>query len=324
MKAAIVGYGIIGRVHAAVIRALGATVSAVCDIDGQKLKEAAAEYPEAKLFSDYRALLEKGGFDIVHICTPHYLHAEMTICALERDFNVLCEKPLCTHSNDIKKILNAERRSKGQLGVCLQNRYNAAVAYAREYLRGKRVEAVCGSVFWKRTADYYAQAAWRGKKRTEGGGVLINQALHTLDLTALFAGMPQTVTAAVRNLTHGRTIGVEDCAVAFFGGEVPIDFYATTSAGADFPVSVTVKTRDETVVVLPSSVWIDGKTRDFPDDSAVYGKFCYGTGHQKLITDFYDCLQTGRKFAIDGREGAKSVRLIFGIYRSRGRNVEIK
>ncbi len=71
-------------------------------------------------------MLRENRVDIVHICTPHYLHAEMTIFALEHDFNVLCEKPLCISEEQLNSVLQAEQNSKGQLGVCLQNRYNKA------------------------------------------------------------------------------------------------------------------------------------------------------------------------------------------------------
>lgn len=90
MRAAIVGLGVIGRVHAEVLRAQGETLCAVCDTDAEKLKDfSAAKY------GDYLRLLDEERPDVVHVCTPHYLHADMVTEALKRNIDVLCEKPLC-------------------------------------------------------------------------------------------------------------------------------------------------------------------------------------------------------------------------------------
>ena len=135
MKTAVIGVGVIGNVHLGILLDMGITPVAICDVD----EKATAKYPQIKAYTDYKELLDKEKPDVVHICTPHYLHAEMAIYALERDINVLCEKPLCMNREEISAILKAEENSKAQLAVCFQNRYTPRNIYVKEYLKNKTV-----------------------------------------------------------------------------------------------------------------------------------------------------------------------------------------
>lgn len=326
MRSAIIGLGVIGNVHAQILTARGEEIVALCDIDpavAEKAKEKWAK--DAEIYTDYREMLEKVKPDVVHICTPHYLHADMVIDALGKNINTLCEKPLCIRHEDIDRILAAEAASTAQLGVCHQNRYLASNRFAKEYLADKKILGAHGSVVWHRDASYYATAAWRGKWETEGGGSLINQALHTLDLTMWFCGDPEAVISVSHNLTMQKEIEVEDTIFARYEGEVPFTFLGTNVAAADLPVEIGIHLDDHTqLTVLPSTLLING----VPVPSATvkqkaYGKDCYGSGHANLIEDFYDCAATGRHFPIDGREGARVIRLILAAYASRGERVQI-
>ncbi|MBQ9131690.1 MAG: Gfo/Idh/MocA family oxidoreductase [Clostridia bacterium] len=319
MRAAIIGLGVIGKVHARVLREMNA-LYAVCDVDAEKF----ADYPDAKQETDYIRLLDELKPDVVHICTPHYLHADMVIEALKRNINVLCEKPLCIHVEDIDRILEAEKASRAQLGVCMQNRYNAANLFAKEYLKDKKVLSGVGQVAWNRDASYYASGEWRGKWATEGGGVLINQALHTLDILEWLVGVPTKLTASISNLSLQNEIEVEDTAVirAFDGAS--LTFFATNGSGNSMPVEVVIKTEDTVVRILPDHVIVGNEATFFKkDERHVFGKSCYGSGHAPLIADFYDCISTGRQFALNGEEASRVVRLILAAYRSNGATVEI-
>lgn len=319
MKCAVIGLGVIGTVHIKVLRSLGINLTAVCDIDESRL----AAYPDVERYTDYRVMLDREKPDVVHVCTPHYLHTEMIVEALERDINVLCEKPLCIRREDLPRIAEAERASRAQLGVCLQNRYCAVNRYVKEFLEGKEVTDATGSVVWHRDAAYYASGAWRGKKSTEGGGVLINQAIHTLDLLEWFSGEPTFVTAAVSNLTLQGEIEVEDTVSALYSGAAQFSLFATNGAERGFPVEMTLTTKEHYLKVLPDHVVLDGDCISFTKDSRLFGKYSYGTGHEMLIGDFYDCVRSGKKFAIDGTEGAKSVKLVLAAYESGGRKIRI-
>jgi predicted dehydrogenase len=248
----------------------------------------------------------------------------MVVEALGRGINVLCEKPLCIKREDIDRILEAERQSGAMLGVCLQNRYNASNLFVKEYLEGKKIDNASGIVFWHRDAAYYASGEWRGKWETEGGGVLINQALHTLDLLIWICGEPSEITASTSTLTLAEHIEVEDTATLVCHGENPFIFSATNCSARDCPVELTLFADGECIKVLSRDVLVGGELHHFEDAYKPLGKVCYGSGHEALITDFYDCIASGRRFAIDGSEGAKVVKVILGAYESQGKKIEIK
>ncbi len=318
MRAAIIGYGVIGRVHGKIIPGLG-TLEAVCDVDERAL----AQCPHVKHYTDYKGMLDEVRPDVVHICTPHYLHAEMVIEVLGRGINVLCEKPLCIKEEDIGRILEAERNSTAQLGVCLQNRYNSSNLAVKQYLEGKQVEVGVGQVSWHRDGAYYASGDWRGKWATEGGGVLINQALHTLDLMQWFCGMPDSLVATVSNLTLKDDIEVEDTATLLCSGGANFNFYATIGTTRDCPVEISLRADGEWIKIMPKYTVMGERLTSYKDARHAWGKECYGSGHEALLADFYDCVATGRPFAIDGEEGAKVIKLILAAYRSRGAQVSI-
>lgn len=321
MKSAIIGMGVIGNVHAKVLNTIGEKLVAVCDLDERRLEN----FTDAKHYTDYKKMLEEVKPDVVHICTPHYLHAEMVICALDMGINVLCEKPLCISFEQIDAILEAEKRSKAILGVVHQNRYNPENVYLKEYLSNKNVLGGHGSVAWSRTADYYNKAQWRGTWEGEGGGALINQALHTLDLMQWMMGMPKQVTARCDNFTLQDTIEVEDTAtLVCTGGKTNFTFYATNGAPCFFPVSVSAKTEEGNVQVIPGKFIGQDQTIDFKKEGECFGKSCYGSGHVGLNRDFYDCVRTGRKFELDGEEGSKVIRIILSAYKSNGKPIAIK
>lgn len=315
MRSAIIGYGNIAKLHEQVLKQQGHEIIAVCDCNEDALSSA----PGRNHYTDYVEMLDREQIDVVHICTPHYLHAQMIIDALTRNINVLCEKPLCIREEDIPRILEAEASSKAQLGVCLQNRYNAANRAVKAYLEGKK--SLCGtaSVTWYRDAAYYASGAWRGKWDTEGGGVLINQALHTLDLVQWFVGMPEQLRASISCMTLADAIEVEDTAVILAGEKNRgFTFYATNGGATDCPVELTLRADGEWIKVMPKDVLYGDRHEHYDDVAVGLGKVCYGSSHGALIADFYDCVATGRRFEIDGAEASKVVRLVLAAYRSQG------
>lgn len=320
MKIAIVGLGVIGNVHAEALALQGKDIYAVCDMDPDRL----LAFPNALHFTDYETMLREAKPDAVHICTPHYLHAPMIISALEKDIHVLSEKPLCIRREDIDHILAAAASSKAQLGVCQQNRYLPSHLFVKKYLEGKRCPVGYGTMVWERSDAYYASGPWRGKWETEGGGTLINQALHTMDILQWMLGMPKTVAASVSNLHHGPAVEVEDNAICMFGGDAQFTLLATTGAGADYPVEIILNADDEVIRILNDTVYIGEKAMSFKSDAPLLGKNCYGIGHSLLIADFYDCIQSGRHFPIDGEEAAKVIRMILACYKSKGKRIPIE
>ena len=127
MRVSVIGCGNISNVHLEILASMeGVEISSVADIVAEKADKAAEKY-DCKAYYDYRKMLDEEHPDVVHICTPHYLHVEMAVEALSRDIHVLCEKPCAMNREELAKIKMAQLMSTCEYGVCFQNRYNASV-----------------------------------------------------------------------------------------------------------------------------------------------------------------------------------------------------
>ena len=213
----IIGCGAISKNHIKAILSAGLDLCALCDVLPEKAEQAIEKHSlaGARVYTDYREMLDQEKPYAVHVCTPHHLHAEMCIAALERNVHVLCEKPLCISLDQLESVRSAAEKSKAQLGVCHQNRYEPNMLRLYEMTRNG-VRGGVGNVAWKRDEAYYNSAPWRGTWRCEGGGVMINQALHTLDIMQWVCGMPKYVTAHTATDHLASVMETEDTAMARF------------------------------------------------------------------------------------------------------------
>lgn len=124
MRIAVIGCGSIARTHIDVVKHLKGTLVALCDRTAAKAEKLKAEYSlDCAVYTDYVKMLDEVKPDAVHVCTPHYEHCEMSVAALKRGVNVLCEKPVCIDEGQYRQLIEAEALSSAQLGVCFQNRY---------------------------------------------------------------------------------------------------------------------------------------------------------------------------------------------------------
>lgn len=326
-RVAVIGCGAICGNHIKAIQYAGQTLCALCDILPERAQAVIEKFglDRVPIYTDYQALLETERPDAVHICTPHFLHAPMAITVLQKGIHVLCEKPLAISTRQLDELRTAVENSQAQLGVCHQNRYEANMLRLKEMADG-RVAGAFGSVVWHRDASYYNSADWRGTWDREGGGVMINQALHTLDLMQWICGFPTHVSAHTSNDCLKGVIEVEDTASAVFECEngARFQFFATTSATASLPVQIRIK--------LKTGDLIDAQNQQFcfnhemissKNNAAVVGKSVWGDGHKALIRDFYCHIQNGTRFPIDFYEGEKVIRLILAMYRSNGERVDV-
>jgi len=327
MRIAIIGTGAIAPIHISAILKNKQEIVALCDIvtgKAEKLKERFSL--NAKIYSDYKEMLETEKPDVVHICTPHYLHSEMACAALDKNINVLCEKPLAISFEQLKNIEKSVERSKAFLGVNLQNRFNKSILYVKEFFKDRKIDSAEAHLIWQRDELYYSQDEWRGKWASEGGGVMINQALHHLDILQFICGMPESVIANTANYSLQGKIEVEDTAFGLFklsdGGNFIIQ--ATNAAKHCFPIGLLFHSGSDTVELSADNIIVNGKFLTLSNGLPLFGKEEWGTGHYNLITDFYDCLKTGRKFAVDFYEGSKVVRLVLKMYQSHGNEIKIQ
>lgn len=320
IRVALVGCGIISDNHLRSLADLPVRVVALCDVieeRAQAKKEAYAK--DAAVYTDYVTMLEREKPTAVHICTPHYLHAAMSIEALKRDVYVFLEKPLAMREEEIGQILDAERQSRASVCVCFQNRFNPATQYVKTFLEKEgQAQSGYGLVFWKRDAAYYASEDWRGKRATEGGGSLINQAIHTLDLLTVFFGKPQAVTATVSNHSLKGVIDVEDSAegcIRFDGGKIAN--FATTNATGGFGQTVIfLKSDTHEIRIDGEALYIDGERVRDVTAPAPLGKKVYGAGHPTLIAKFYDAIREGKEMPVSAESASYALRIVLAAYRS--------
>ena len=324
MKAGIIGLGAIAPMHIEALKERGVEIVAVCDVDRKKCDDVNRKYSlSARGYEDYRQMLEKENLDVVHVCTPHYLHAEMTIAALEKNINVICEKPLAINQTQLDDIEKAVKASKAQLGVCFQTRYNRSFTELKKIIRPEEVIAAYANLVWVRDKAYYDSGAWRGTKDKEGGGVLINQAIHSLDLLLWVCGMPKSVVAHCFDDSLKGVIEVEDTVHGVYdlGDNRNFILNATNASKTCFTNVLSFVTKDKTAVLYGDELFVNGERITFADGRKTVGKKEWGNGHGPLIDDFYDCVETGRRFPIDFYEGSKAVKVLLATYRSNGEKV---
>ncbi len=328
MRVAVIGLGAISVNHLSAIQNEKAEIVALCDIVYEKCKNTAEKLglTNTKLYTDYKQMIDSEKLDVVHICTPHYLHAEMICYALNKNVNVFSEKPLAISYGQLAEIEKAVKSSKAILGVSQQNRYNPAVLYVKDYIKDKKVVSASGLLAWCRDKAYYNSGEWRGKWATEGGGVMINQALHTLDLLQWFTGFPKYCTATTSNLSLKDIIEVEDTAFGVFECENGSRFVvnATNSLNDSFSVQIMLHTDNDTILLDGENLYINGEKITVKQNGKIVGKSVWGASHFTIIKDFYEKIQSGKKFPLGYYEAEKVIKLILAMYASKGEKIEIK
>ena len=209
-------------------------IGALCDTDPAKKEVASATYPDAPFYEDYITMLESGDVDAVVTCVPHFLHPEMGIEALKRNIHALVEKPAGVYTKQVKE-LNEFAAGKPELSfaIMFNQRNNPLYQRLKEIVDNGEIGSIRRSNWiitnWWRPQGYYNSSEWRATWGGEGGGVLVNQAPHQLDLWQWICGVPKSVYAKV---AYGfrRDIAVEDevTAVADYGDGVTGVFVTAT------------------------------------------------------------------------------------------------
>lgn len=327
VRCAVVGCGVIGPVHAeALSRSERAQLVATVDIVPERARTLAEKYKAESWYDDYTKVLERSDIDAVFICTPHYLHSPMVVDAARHGKHVLVEKPLATDSATASMAVTACKEAGVRLAVCFQNRFNPATsAVKRAIERGVLGDliSVTGNVSWYRPEEYYTESLWRGRWETEGGGVLINQAIHTLDLLLYFAGDVRSFSATLDRLGHS-SVEVEDVAsisMKFSSGAIG-NFFASTCSYPGFDVRIEVTGTNGSAVIegdkLTYFKTITGDTYSLEEedsDLVTAAKSYYGSSHPRLIEDFLDSVINDRAPLVTGEEGKRSIDLLDAIYR---------
>lgn len=216
MRFAVVGAGVIGALHARTIAHLdGASLGAVVDVEPDRAAGLAGEY-QARALGDLDHALALPDIDAVAICTPSGNHADLAEAALRAGKHVVVEKPLDVSLEAGRRVARAERESGRTVAVISQHRFDPSSLLVDQAIRDGRLGRVTSgsaTISWWRSQGYYDSAGWRGTWALDGGGALMNQGIHTIDLLVWFLGRPVEVFAWTGCLAHDR-IEVEDTAVA--------------------------------------------------------------------------------------------------------------
>lgn len=324
MKVAIIGTGSIAPVHLHGIFEANGEVVALCDNVPAKARELKNAFNlKAEIYTNYKEMLEKEVLDVVHICTPHYLHQEMIISALNLNINVLAEKPVCINKAELNSIKEALKYSSAELGICLQNRYLPASQTLKHLLKDEKILSGKAKLLWSRDEAYYQTSPWRSKWETAGGGVMINQAIHTLDLLLWFCGMPDKIKGEISNSKLKDLIEVETTAEFTLSGKYQAHFYATTTCSENLPVEIEIVTTKNIYQMIGDDLYINSCLQELPNIGPGYGKPYWGAGHNYLIQDYYQCLQEKRSFPINVFEAEKAMNVIRALYQSKGQEIDL-
>lgn len=325
--AAVIGIGDISGNHlSAIVDHPAIDLVAVCDIDPERAEAAAAQWGVPS-FTDVDTMLREVHPDVVHITLPHHLHASVAIAALKAGCHVLTEKPVAESYGAGVELARVARESDRSLGVCFQNRYNDSSQALRRLVDDHSFGSVLSaraSVWWHRDASYYTASPWRATWREAGGGVLINQTIHTLDLLCWLLGAPESTSGVAANLTHAGITEVEDTATITMQhpGGVSSVYFATNCHAENAPVEIELVFESATVRVQDGQLLAatpDGDVQVLANDLAAEGERSYwGASHARLIADFYAHLSADKPFWIDADAALVSLGVLRDTYVSSG------
>ncbi|MGL5978236.1 MAG: Gfo/Idh/MocA family protein [Erysipelotrichaceae bacterium] len=321
MNVGIIGLGDISAIHIAAIKGMvNANLVAVCDIDETK-----RNHVDASFYTDYHEMLAKETLDVVHICLPHHLHVQAAKDVIAAGIHVLLEKPVGLSYAQGKELADfAAQYPEVKASVCLQNRFNASFTRLQKELANPSVGKLIGMkglVTWNREQNYYDAKPWRKDKALAGGGAMINQSVHTLDLLQLLGGTIASIKGMVGNLGT-LDIEVEDTAVAniAFTSGARATYFVTTSYVANSSVELQVICEHAKFTIKDQVLYQhdedNNKTVLIEDERLAGTKFYYGASHALLIADFYQAINQQHECYVSVADALASIAMIDAIQAS--------
>lgn len=339
LRIGIVGCGKIAGNHAHALGALAdVTVVACCDTDLTRARTFASEHGITQACSSLDEMIALG-LDAVTVCTPHPTHEAVVVAAAQAGLHVLCEKPIGVDLASADRMIDATERAGVTFGVMFQRRFWPATQRIRRAIDdGSLGRPILGeaSVILHRPSSYYAQDAWRGSWETDGGGVLMTQAIHQIDLLQWYLGTPSTVSGHIRTHVHGDHIETEDSASAVIAFDSGATATVTATTGANHNLGNRVTVIGETgaigsVLEFPegaegvNELWtvpgakhlgtpfsLDAPAR--PDITSINGGLV--DFHTQQVQDFAEAIRTDRDPAVTGRDARTSLAVVTAIYES--------
>jgi UDP-N-acetyl-2-amino-2-deoxyglucuronate dehydrogenase len=345
LRFALLGAGVIGKTHAHALAGLPdvAELVAVVDRDPAKAQELATRYG-AEATTDLDAVLRRDDVDAVTICTPSGVHAEGAVAALDAGKHVVVEKPIDITLAAADRIIDAEKRSGKTVAVISQHRFDRSTEKVQQAVRDGHLGTITSAIAshaWWRGQSYYDSGDWRGTWALDGGGAVMNQTVHTINLMITTLGTPVEVFAYTGCLAHER-IEVEDTAVAvvkFASGALGM-IHGTTAAYPGLDASLRIfGSKGSAVITDDELVFFHANVGDAPEigmqapiaenqvtdaDTLQPGDRGLGLGHRRQLADFIDAVSTGRAPRVGTAEARTAVSVILAMYESAASGRPIK
>ena len=328
LNVAVIGLGAISQTHIeAIHRMQNARLAAVCDIDIDKK----GNVPGVPFYTDIDTMCREVKLDCVHICLPHYLHVPVAQKLADYGIHIFMEKPAGLNTQDVQQLLEIQRNGKIKLGICLQHRYDKTTICARHLITSGRFGALRGMramVAWDRTEGYYSRDPWRRTIRQSGGGVMLSQAIHTLDLMLYLGGEVEWVKGLAGNLLL-ENIEVEDTATGciHFCSGINGVFYSTVTHCRNDSVELELVFEKKVLLLAHEKLYTveeEGPAEILAENDRIcLGKNYYGSGHYRAISSFYQSISENTDDYIPVSEGMRSVRLIDAVMESANRNTRV-
>jgi predicted dehydrogenase len=329
VRFALVGCGVIAPIHARSITELAeARLVAVCDIIPEKAKTLVEEYP-ADVFTDYQEMIRRPDIDVVCVLTPSGLHAEVGIAAAQVGKHVVVEKPMDVTLAKADALINACRKAGVKLSCISQHRFDpAVVALKQAVAAGQLGQLNFGGSHtkWYRSQEYYDSGDWRGTWALDGGGALINQSIHYVDLLQYIMGPVEEIHAYTAIRAHER-IEVEDIAVAaikFKSGALGL-LEGNTAAYPGFVARLDVYGTNGSVIIENDQItkW-ELRSEDCcpvePESTGFIGgsssKDIWHLSHKRQIADMIAAIRENREPLVNGIEGRKPLEIVLAVYES--------
>ena len=334
-KFGIIGCGMIAAFHANAINAAGGTLVACFDTRPEAADKLAQQYPGCKPYHTLKEFLADKAIDIVTIGTPSGAHLEPAVAAAEAGKHIIVEKPLEITLERCRKIITACEKNNVVVATIFPSRFHDSsltLKSAMDAGRFGRLTLGDAIVKWYRTQEYYDSGAWRGTWELDGGGALMNQAIHTIDLLTWLMGPVAEVTAHTALLAHER-IEVEDTAVAalkFANGALGT-IVGTTAAYPGYLKRIEISGSKGSAVLEEEDLIRWDFAEELPSDKAVQEAMASRksggggaadpsainfAGHAKLFANAIAAIDGKEKLVVDGPEGCRSVEIILAIYQS--------
>lgn len=345
----IIGFGAQGSMYAKFITdgmVPSMDLVAVADIDEEKLTKVSDLYPDVKLFNDYKAIIESGEVDAIITTVPHYLHPEIATFALSKGIHVLNEKPAGVYTKHVKELNEYAKSVDATYAIMFNQRNNPLYQKLKTILDNKEIGDIRRVNWiittWWRPQAYYDQSEWRATWGGEGGGVLVNQAPHQLDLIQWLTGVPANVTSRVQ-YGYQRDIPVEDQVHALFeydNGATGVFVTSTNEivgsdrleiigdAGkiiVDDSATATVYRLNEPESEINRTMEADGVVKlftgqlpieDLYEKEVIEEENVWGQQHSGVLENFAQHILNGTPLIADGQEGINGVRLANAIHLS--------